>query len=127
MSFSRMLYNTCAWRLINVCDFQYHGLINLVGNQRNVTMAAYGKLIGGLYPCVCVSVVCVSSVSVCTVLVCSIPYIQQNSHIAGFRCYVNCECAYIVHVMFNIQLFLESNDGDRLFTTPESGWHIRLR
>ena len=25
---------------------------NLVGNQRNVTMAAYGKSIGGVYPVV---------------------------------------------------------------------------
>ena len=27
----------CEWRLINVCNLQYHGLKNLVGNQRNVT------------------------------------------------------------------------------------------
>ena len=28
----------------------YRGLINLVGNQRSVTMAAYGKSIGGMCP-----------------------------------------------------------------------------
>ena len=35
----------------NYClKFLIRGLINLVKNQRNVTMAAYGKSIGGIYP-----------------------------------------------------------------------------
>ena len=50
MSFSRILYMTCRWRLINALNFQYHGLIIQVGNQRNVTMATYGKSFGGIYP-----------------------------------------------------------------------------
>jgi len=28
-----------------MCILQYHGLRNIAGNQRNVTMAAYGKWI----------------------------------------------------------------------------------
>ena len=33
----------CEWRLINVRNVHYHELKNLAGNQRNVTIAAYGK------------------------------------------------------------------------------------
>ena len=39
-----------AWRRINVCSFHYHGLENLQGNQRSVTMAACVKSIRGIYP-----------------------------------------------------------------------------
>ena len=44
--FTNFIHDMCRWRLINVWNVQYHGLINLVGNQRNVTMTAYGKSIG---------------------------------------------------------------------------------
>ena len=36
MSLSRILYMTCRWRLIDVGNVQYHGLINLKGNQETL-------------------------------------------------------------------------------------------
>ena len=48
--FTNFIHDMCRWTLINVLNFQYHGNIILVGTQRNVTMAAYGKSIGGSIP-----------------------------------------------------------------------------
>ena len=48
--FMNLIHHMCRWTLINVWNCQYHGSIILVGNQRNVTMVAYGKSIGGMYP-----------------------------------------------------------------------------
>ena len=48
--FTNFIHDMCRWRLINACNLQYHGLIILVGNERNATMAACGKSIGGICP-----------------------------------------------------------------------------
>ena len=47
--FTNFIHDMCEWRIINIVTFQYHGLENLVENQRNVTMAACMKSIGGIY------------------------------------------------------------------------------
>ena len=46
--FTNFIHDPCEWRLIDVCNVQYCGLKSLVGNQRNVTMTAYGKIMGGI-------------------------------------------------------------------------------
>ena len=41
--FTNFICDMCEWRLLSVWNCQYHGLVNLAGNRRNVSMATYGK------------------------------------------------------------------------------------